>query len=69
MTNAVKLQVNGVGMAAEVAVSLEQHHIGIGRQLPGGRQARDARADHADAGPAAGRHAGARRAEGAGRWG
>ena len=58
VADAVDRHVHRVGMAAEVAVGLEQHQLGIGRQLPGGGQPGDARARHGHAMAAAGAHDG-----------
>ena len=52
----VQRHVDRVRVATEAAVGLEQRDVGVVSQMPGGGQARDARADDGDLGTAAGDH-------------
>ena len=62
VAHAPQRHVHRVGMAAEVAVGLEQHQIDIGRQPPGSGQAGDARTHHSHTWAAVGGHAAQHRA-------
>ena len=53
MGEAVDRDVDGVGVATDVAARLEQRHAVLRREQPRGREAGDAAADHRDAPPLA----------------